>query len=96
MEAGRLFDSAMQGIMNDQPGMDLEWEPIVSLPGGQTDPASWIVQSAIRGALAVDGARCDTYTSRPAGQTEMALLSSWGIPTVKVFGGPGTPGWVRP
>ena len=91
-EALALFETAMARIMHEYPAMDLAWERIAWLPGGQTDPANWIVQSAIRGALAVDGHQASTYTSRPAGQTEMGLLASAGVPTAKIFGGPGVPG----
>lgn len=86
IDARRLFDRLMAEICADIPGIDAHWELVAHMPGGRTDPSSWIVQAAIRGWQAVEGDRSATYRGEPAGQTEMGLLQTLGIPSVKLHG----------
>jgi len=93
VETARLFERVMERILDANPGMRAEWEMVLSLPGGSTEPQTWIVQSAIRGAQLVDGDKSLDYEDcRPVTQSEAGLLYTWGIPTAKVFGGPGPTG----
>lgn len=86
IDARRLFDRVMADICAGIPGIDADWELVAHMPGGRTDPGSWIVQSAIRAVQAVAGDRSPTYRGEPAGQTEMGLLQTLGIPSVKLHG----------
>jgi acetylornithine deacetylase/succinyl-diaminopimelate desuccinylase-like protein len=88
IQAEYLFDDVMQKICAQIPGIDAEWEMVAAMQGGRTDPTSWIVQSAIRGAQAVDGDASDVYVGRKGGQTEMGLLQTLGIASAGVRGFP--------
>ena len=90
-EINHLFHDVMSGILKDNPGMNAEWEMFVSVPGGRTDPNSWIVQSAIRAAQAVEGTDDEVYEGRRAGQTEAGIIRTMGIPTARVSGAPPNP-----
>jgi acetylornithine deacetylase/succinyl-diaminopimelate desuccinylase-like protein len=88
IKARYIFDEAMERICATLPGVDAEWEMVASMPGGRTDPNSWIVQSSIRGVQAVEGEEADLYVGRTAGQTEMGYLQSLGIECAAVRGLP--------
>ena len=91
MEVKYWFDGVMERIIEANPGMQAEWNMYVAMPGGRTDPANWIIQSAIRAAQAVEGDTSVTYQGRPAGQTEAGVLRTWGIPTARISGAPPNP-----
>jgi hypothetical protein len=54
-----------------------------STPGGTTDEANWIIQSARRGWEHVEG-RAYTTPDWLAGQTDGAMLRRLGIPTARM------------
>jgi hypothetical protein len=91
MEAKYIFDDMMNGVLRKYPGMQAEWEMYTAMPGGRTDPDNWIIQSAIRGAQAVDGDNSEIYQEQGAGQTEAGVLRTWGLPTARISGGAGNP-----
>ena len=57
-----------------------------SLPGASTDPASWIIQSAIRAWEHVEDKPHPT-PPRTSGQTDISMIRNLGIPTART-------GWV--
>lgn len=91
MEVKYWFDGVMERIVRDNPGMSVEWNMYVAMPGGRTSPDSWIIQSAIRAAQAVEGDTSEEYEGRNAGQTEAGILRTWGIPTARISGAPPNP-----
>ncbi|MFT5134177.1 MAG: acetylornithine deacetylase/succinyl-diaminopimelate desuccinylase-like protein [Gammaproteobacteria bacterium] len=85
------FDALMLDIISSHPGMKVDWEMTVSLPGGRTDPNNWIIQSSIRAVQALEGVSNDEYEGSVGGQTEAGMLRNWGIPTARISGGPPNP-----
>lgn len=65
------------------PDIDLDWEMYGSTPGGTTDPANWIIQSAQRGWETVEGKPYGTPDPL-GGQTDGAALRRLGVPTARI------------
>lgn len=91
MEAKYIFEDFLRRVVKKHPGMNIEIDMYTAMPGGRTDPGNWIIQSAIRGALAVDGDKSAVYEGRGAGQTEAGVLRTWGLPTARISGAPPNP-----
>ena len=91
MEVKYWFDSIMNRIVDRNPGMQVDWNMFVAMPGGRTSPENWIIQSSIRGVQFLEGDRSDEYQGAGAGQTEAGILRTWGIPTARISGSPPNP-----
>ena len=91
MEVKYWFDGIMDRILKKYPDMKAEWNMYVAMPGGRTSPDSWIIQSAIRAAQAIEGDKSEEYEGQSAGQTEAGILRTWGIPTARISGAPPNP-----
>jgi acetylornithine deacetylase/succinyl-diaminopimelate desuccinylase-like protein len=65
------------------PELDLDWEQYGSVPGGTTDPESWIVQSCKRGWEFIEQ-RPHGTPDLLAGQTDGAALRRYGVPTARI------------
>ena len=87
IEVKYWFDQLMRDIVSAHPGMKVDWEMTVSIPGGRTSPDNWIIQSAIRAVQTVEDKHTELYEGQPAGQTEAGILRTWGIPTARIAGG---------
>lgn len=85
-EVRAQFEEAIVDILKRHPEFELEWEMTASLPGASTDPASWIIRSAIRGWEVVEG-KPHPEPPRTSGQTDISMIRNLGIPTART-------GWV--
>ncbi|MDP3659687.1 M20 family metallopeptidase [Phenylobacterium sp.] len=84
-EVLREFAAFVDGFRADNPDISIAWEPYSSMPGTATDPANWIVQSAMRAWEAVEGSPHRARTGL-SGMTDAAVLRTWGIPTARLGG----------
>jgi acetylornithine deacetylase/succinyl-diaminopimelate desuccinylase-like protein len=83
MEANREFGEALARIQSANPGLELDWEMVLAIPAGHTDPQNWIVQSLMRGWELVEG-RPHTPPRDTSGATDAAILRGRGIPTARL------------
>src|SRR5207244_1823928 len=83
MEARRQLAEALAGIQADNPGLELDWEMILSIPAGHTDPRNWIVQSLMRAWEDREG-RPHVPRLGTSGATDGAILRGRGIPTARL------------
>jgi acetylornithine deacetylase/succinyl-diaminopimelate desuccinylase-like protein len=83
MDAKGQFGEAMQRIGEQHPDLDVSWDMILSIPGGHTDPRTWIVQSAMRAWELIEG-RPHAPILNTSGATDAAILRGRGIPTVRL------------
>jgi acetylornithine deacetylase/succinyl-diaminopimelate desuccinylase-like protein len=77
------FAEGMSDVKRRHPEIDFDWEMIAALPGGSTDPDSWIVQSCRRGWERVEG-RPHGDPPRMSGRTDGSLIRKLGIPTARI------------
>lgn len=82
-EVRHQFGRMIEGIRTRHPDIELDWTMYGSLPGGTTDPGSWIIQSCQRGWELEEGA---PYLETPyqAGQTDGTMIRRLGVPTARV------------
>jgi acetylornithine deacetylase/succinyl-diaminopimelate desuccinylase-like protein len=83
MQAKREFGESLARIQAKHPGLELEWEMILSIPGTHTDPQNWIVQSLMRAWEFVEG-RPHVPITGTSGATDAAILRGRGIPTARL------------
>jgi acetylornithine deacetylase/succinyl-diaminopimelate desuccinylase-like protein len=83
MEVKHQLGEALRRIQAAHPGLDLEWEMILSIPGTHTDPQNWIVQSLMRAWEAREG-RPHAARGGTSGATDAAILRGRGIPTARL------------
>lgn len=88
MEAARAFSEALDEIKARYPQLDLEMTMRLALPGGRTQPSSWIVQSCIRAFELVEERPHEPRTNTSG--VDADVLRAWGIPTARI-GLPRTP-----
>jgi len=89
LEVKRELGEALADIQAHQPGLELEHEMILSIPGTHTDPRNWVVQSLMRAWQRREG-RPHTPITGTSGATDAAILRGRGIPTARL-GLPRTP-----
>ncbi|HEX6511010.1 MAG TPA: peptidase dimerization domain-containing protein [Chloroflexota bacterium] len=77
------FGQALADIQAANPGLEIERDMILSIPGTHTDPDSWVVQSLMRGWEAVEG-QPHKPTLNTSGATDAAILRGRGIPTARL------------
>jgi acetylornithine deacetylase/succinyl-diaminopimelate desuccinylase-like protein len=97
MDAKHQFGEAIARIRERNPGLDLDWEMILSIPGGHTNPHNWIIQSLMRAWEQLEG-RPHEPARNTSGATDAAILRGRGIPTARLGlprarGLPGYPGF---
>lgn len=82
-EVKAQFARFMEELATKHPEIDADWEMYGSTPGGTTDPANWIIQSARRGWEHIEG---KPYTTPDplGGQTDGAALRRLGVPTARI------------
>jgi acetylornithine deacetylase/succinyl-diaminopimelate desuccinylase-like protein len=90
LEAKRQFGKAIADIRSAHPELDLDWEMILSIPGGRTDPDNWIVQSCLRAWEYVEQRKHVPWRDF-SGVTDWCVLQAWGIPTARLGMNPATP-----
>jgi acetylornithine deacetylase/succinyl-diaminopimelate desuccinylase-like protein len=89
MQLKREFAEALRQIQARCPGLDVEFDMILSVPGTRTDPTNWIVQSLMRAWEDREG-RPHQPIRGTSGATDAAILRGRGIPTARL-GLPRTP-----
>jgi acetylornithine deacetylase/succinyl-diaminopimelate desuccinylase-like protein len=89
LQVKRELGEALAEIRATQPGLEVEHEMIVSIPGTHTDPRTWIVQSLMRAWERREGRPHQPITGT-SGATDGAILRGRGIPTARL-GLPRTP-----
>jgi len=77
------FSQALARIQAQNPGLELEHDMILSLPGTHTDPQNWIVQSLMRAWESEEGQPHKPILNT-SGATDAAILRSRGIPTARL------------
>jgi acetylornithine deacetylase/succinyl-diaminopimelate desuccinylase-like protein len=82
-EARREFLAVIAGLRMRHPGLDVEAEMVLSIPGTTTPPDNWIVQACIRGWEAVEGVPHEPMAST-SGATDANILRNRGVPTARV------------
>ncbi|WP_329531087.1 M20/M25/M40 family metallo-hydrolase [Streptomyces sp. NBC_01450] len=83
MQAKREFTAALEGLRDKLPGLDVDVEMILAIPGTRTDPDSWIFRSAAAGWEAFEGREHEAVRGN-SGATDANILRGRGIPTVRV------------
>lgn len=77
------FAAALDALHARHPEIDFDFEMIGACPGGMTDPANWIIQSARRGWERVHQ-RAHGDPPKLGGQTDGALIRRLGIPCARI------------
>ena len=85
----RELGAALADIRAANPGLEVDHEMILSIPGTRTDPRNWVVQSLMRGWERREG-RPHIPITGTSGATDAAILRGRGIPTARL-GLPRTP-----
>jgi acetylornithine deacetylase/succinyl-diaminopimelate desuccinylase-like protein len=89
MQVKRELGEALAQIRAAHPGLEVDHEMILSIPGTHTDPRTWIVQSLMRAWERREG-RPHQPIIGTSGATDAAILRGRGIPTARL-GLPRTP-----
>jgi acetylornithine deacetylase/succinyl-diaminopimelate desuccinylase-like protein len=89
MDLKREFGAALAEIQERHPGLEVDFDMILSIPGTRTDPDNWIVQSLMRAWEQREG-RPHQPIRGTSGATDAAILRGRGIPTARL-GLPRTP-----
>lgn len=77
------FGQALATIQADNPGLELQHDMILSIPGTHTDPGCWVIQSLMRGWQSVEGKPHQPILNT-SGATDAAILRGRGIPTARL------------
>ncbi len=83
LSAQRELDAALAGLVADTPGLDVDAELVVAIPGSRTDAEHWIVQRAVE-AWEAEAGEPHVAARRTSGATDANILRNRGIPTVRV------------
>jgi acetylornithine deacetylase/succinyl-diaminopimelate desuccinylase-like protein len=83
MELKREFAAALAEISDTNPGLEVDFEMILSIPGTRTEPDSWIVQSLMRAWEHREGKPHQPIRGT-SGATDAAILRGRGIPTARL------------
>jgi acetylornithine deacetylase/succinyl-diaminopimelate desuccinylase-like protein len=89
MQVKHELGEALTKIRSAHPGLEVEHEMILSIPGTYTDPSNWVVQSLMRAWEQREG-RPHEPIFGTSGATDAAILRGRGIPTARL-GLPRTP-----
>jgi acetylornithine deacetylase/succinyl-diaminopimelate desuccinylase-like protein len=89
LQVKRELGEALAEIRDKHPGLEVEHDMILSIPGTRTDPGNWIVQSLMR-AWEHREDKPHTPITGTSGATDAAILRARGIPTARL-GLPRTP-----
>lgn len=75
--------AALDRIRRESPGLNVDCEMILAVPGASTSPDNWIIRSSVHAWEAVTGKRHVPRTST-SGATDANILRGRGIPTARV------------
>lgn len=82
-EVKHQFGQALARIQAAHPGLELDWNMILSIPGTHTSPDNWIVQSLMRAWEYREG-KPHVARGGTSGATDAAILRGRGIPTARL------------
>lgn len=82
-EARREFAAAMDAIRAAHPGIDLDWEMTLAIPGTSTPEDSWIVRAGKAAWEEMEG-RPHEPILLTSGATDANILRNRGIPTARI------------
>ena len=83
VDAKRQFGDAIDRIAKAHPGLSLEWEMILSIPGSFTDPNNWIIRACVRAWEFIENQEHKSR-SGTSGATDANILRAAGIPTARI------------
>jgi acetylornithine deacetylase/succinyl-diaminopimelate desuccinylase-like protein len=83
MDAKRQFQVAMADIVGRNPGLDVDWEMVLAIPGTTTPPDNWIVGSCVRAWENLEE-RPHKNSQLTSGATDANILRHRGIPTARI------------
>ncbi len=81
-EAAAQLGSALNGL-RERSGVDVDWAPVLSIPGSATDPSSFVVRAAISAWEQVAGSP-HVAVRDTSGATDANILRNRGVPTARV------------
>ncbi|WP_405952656.1 peptidase dimerization domain-containing protein [Streptomyces prunicolor] len=83
MQAKREFLAAIDTLREKNPGIHVDAEMVLAVPGTRTDPDSWICRSATASWAAFEGREHEVIRGN-SGATDANILRGRGISTVRV------------
>lgn len=83
MDVRRQFGEAIARIKSADPGLEVDWQMVLAIPGSRTEPDNWIVQSCMRAWEHVEGKEHPPPVKH-SGATDANTLRRWGIPTARL------------
>jgi acetylornithine deacetylase/succinyl-diaminopimelate desuccinylase-like protein len=89
-QAAREVAAFIDRVRAREPGLEVEWEMVLAIPGHTTDPGAWVVRSAVAAWEEAEGRRHEDVTGM-SGATDANILRAAGIPTARI-GMPKVPG----
>ena len=82
-QAQAELEAELARITVAHPGLDMQCERLVAVPGWGTDPDNWIIQTCLRAWEDVEHQPHHPYL-KTSGQTEAVILRRAGIPTARI------------
>jgi len=83
MEVKRELGEGLARMQAEHPGLELDYDMVLSIPGTHTDPNNWIVQSLMRAWEDVEK-RPHQPILNTSGATDAAILRGRGLPTARL------------
>ena len=83
MAAKREFMAALDTIRAGTPGLDVDAEMILAIPGTASDPDGWVCRSAVAAWEAFEGRPHEVIRGN-SGATDANILRNRGVPTVRI------------
>jgi acetylornithine deacetylase/succinyl-diaminopimelate desuccinylase-like protein len=82
-EVRHQFARGLERIAQSTPGLALDWDMILAIPGTTTPPENWIIQSTTRAWEHLEG-RPHVAEPNKSGATDANILRGWGVPTARI------------
>lgn len=83
MQAKREFGAAIDRIRSELPGVTIDWEPALAIPGTTTDPEAWVCRSAVAAWERAE-TRPHEATLGTSGATDANIMRNRGLPTARI------------
>jgi hypothetical protein len=83
MEVRAQLMRALDRLKTNEPGLGLECELLLAIPGATTSPQNWIIRSGIRAWEEV-ARRKHVPRTKTSGATDANILRGHGIPTARI------------
>lgn len=79
----REVGAAIAGIRERHPGLEIEWEPVVAIPGTATAPDEPVVEVAVEAWEALEHRPHEVIVAG-SGATDANILRGHGVPTARI------------